>query len=273
MAKATQGQWVVPNPQICRSFGLMNIIFGGIMLLVGAYYVAMFFLTPVINRYVQVQVQTQRAAENTKIEAKLAELKEKEKTAKDEDEKKALADERAQVELSRDLAGDLMGDMNTWNMYKDKRVAIYFWLEVTAGIVLNVLMIIAGAGLLALRDWARRMGVWVASLKIVRWVAMTAVTLVLIVPIMLEKTRPIFTKVEAQIAAKAGPRPAPFSMSGLAQFTAIMSAVMTVVSAVVASVYPALSIWYLTRPRARAACLAHAPPPVSVKGKDQGESW
>ena len=28
-----QGKWVVPNPQIPRSFGLMNIIFGAIMVL------------------------------------------------------------------------------------------------------------------------------------------------------------------------------------------------------------------------------------------------
>src|SRR5262249_43818140 len=31
MVKPQHGQWVVPNPQICRTFGLLNIIFGGLM--------------------------------------------------------------------------------------------------------------------------------------------------------------------------------------------------------------------------------------------------
>jgi hypothetical protein len=119
-------------------------------------------------------------------------------------------------------------------------------------------MIISGAGLMALAEWARRLALGVAWLKILRWVAMIVVTLVLILPVTVERTQKMFAQIEAQAKVPAGARATVGPMAQMGRYTAILSAVAMVFSGVVASVYPALSLWFLTRPPCRAACLKEA---------------
>lgn len=59
---------------------------------------------------------------------------------------------------------------------------VYFWTEVSVGIFLNILMIVSGAGLLRLRNRARKIALWVAGLKILRLAVMTTVTLFVSIP-------------------------------------------------------------------------------------------
>jgi hypothetical protein len=66
--------------------------------------------------------------------------------------------------------------------------------------------------------------------------------------------------VQAQVNAKSGGRPAPVPMMGFGQLMAVMSAVGVVFSALVASIYPITSLWFLTRPPTRAACLQGSKP-------------
>ena len=108
-----------------------------------------------------------------------------------------------------------MTDMMGWNIMSDMRLAIYYFAEVTAGMVLNVLMVISGVGLLGLAEWGRRLAIGVAWLKIVRWVAMVVVTMVVIVPITTEKTTKGLQQIQAQAKAKSGGRPCAISDGGL----------------------------------------------------------
>ena len=75
MVNQQQAKWVVPNPQIPRSFGLMNIIFGAIMLLVGAGYLAMYVISPTFTKQMQAGIKKQQADQKAEHETKLAELK------------------------------------------------------------------------------------------------------------------------------------------------------------------------------------------------------
>ena len=86
----------------------------------------------------------------------------------------------------------------------DMRLAIYYFTEVVSGMVLNVLLVIGGAGLLGLAEWGRRLSIGVAWAKILRWVAMTVVTMVVIVPITTEKMDKMFTQIQAQARANSG---------------------------------------------------------------------
>jgi hypothetical protein len=100
---------------------------------------------------------------------------------------------------------------------------------------------------------------------------MVIVTMVLILPITTQKMQKAFDKIEQQTKARGG-RAAPFPMgSSMAQGMAIVGAIGVVFSAVVFSIYPGLSIWYLTRPRTRAACMARLPLDPSVPGDGPGE--
>jgi len=64
---------------------------------------------------------------------------------------------------------------------------------------------------------------------------------------------------------------APFSQIG--RFAAIFGAVTMVFTGAVASVYPALSLWFLTRGPSRAACLKELPSTEPPNAKEAGEAW
>jgi hypothetical protein len=261
MESQAKPQWIVPNPQVPRTFGLLNIIFGVIMLLVGAGYGVFYAMAPTFSQTIQVQMAKQQEAEKAKRDAQIADLKHREDTAKTEEEKASIKAERAAVEATPqpDLSG--MSDLTGLNVYSDPRLAVYYFSEVGAGILLNILMIISGAGLLGLTNWGRRLALGVAWLKILRWVAMTVAVLVIVLPITTERMQKAFEKINAQAQAQAGAGTPPPAMptAEIAKMGALMGAVLAVIGAIVAMIYPALTLWFLTRPRAVAACLPAKP--------------
>jgi len=169
-----------------------------------------------------------------------------------------LQSTRASIEATPEPDVTAFQDLTGWNIMSDRRLAIYYVSEIGLGILLNLLMIIAGGGLMALAEWGRRLALGVAWLKILRWVAMTIVTLTLVLPITMERTHKAFAKMDAQVRAGGGAA-TPMKMTELARISAIAGAISAVVGAVVACIYPALTLWFLTRLRARAACLAVSP--------------
>ncbi len=260
MVKEQQGKWVVPNPQIPRSFGLMNIIFGALLILGGGYSAASYFLLPKLFGRFQDTIVQQQAAKKAQRESKIAELKTKEDAAKTKEEKAELKQERAALEaaVEPDLSGIM--DFNELTGLSDRRVFVYYVAEIAAGVLLNILMIVAGLGLMGLTEWGRRMAILVAELKILRWVLMTVVSMALVLPITLERTQKMMVKLDAQIKAQGGARGAPFALSDVGRLGAIFGAATAIFSAIVASIYPVLTIWFLTRPPARAACLRFLKP-------------
>ena len=127
--------------------------------------------------------------------------------------------------------------------------------------IFNVLMVISGIGLMRMSEWARRLALAIAGLKILRWVAIVTFTMIVIVPMTTEMTQKLLQQVDQQVKAQ-GRGATPFPLASLSQFAAIASAVTFAVDEyVVFSIgYPLLSLWFLTRPATRAAILARAKP-------------
>jgi hypothetical protein len=274
MGEQQAGKWVVPNPQIPRTFGIMNLCFGILMLLVGAGYLAMTIVAPYFQKQLVIQVEQQQSKSKAERDAKVTELKAKEEAAKTQEEKDTLKDERVAVESNVEPDLSAMNEVMGWNIFSDMRLAIYSFSEMISGMILNVVMAIAGVGLLGLAEWGRRLAVTVSWLKIVRWIAMIVVTLVLILPITVQKVQKMTDSIQTQVQAqaKSGGRPAPaMPMLNLSMFTSIAGAVAMIFTALIASIYPALSIWFLTRPPARAACLQRSTPPSVPAGTQPGE--
>jgi hypothetical protein len=271
MAMVTQqeGQWVVPNPRVPRTFGILNIVFGGLLLLYAAYVIVMTVVGPRFQDAMLTQMRQQQATKKAERDAKIADLKTKEEAAKTEEEKKSLAEERDALEKS--VEPDVSAIMtDAMGLARDKRMlAISYTSEIT-GAILNVLMVISGVALLRLSDWGRRLALGVAWLKILRWVVLTVVTLVVIVPITSEMTQKMFQEIEKQTKAKGAGQTA-FPLTSLSQVTAVATAVSSVMSALFASIYPVLSLWFLTRPATRAACLTRAKPSGAPPGLELGE--
>jgi predicted Holliday junction resolvase-like endonuclease len=244
MGDQVEGKWVVPNPQVPRTFGILNIIFGILLLLVGAYSIVMLIIGPKFQTAMVAQMKEQEASRKAEKDAKLAALTKKAEAAKTKEEKEAVEDEREGVEKSSTpivsgIVSEAMG------MASNPRIRAYSAVESTAGIILNLLMITSGIGLLRMSEWGRRLALGVAWLKMLRWLAIVVFTLVVIVPITTEMTQKMMQEVEKQAKSQGG---APFPMGNLAQFAAIASAVTSVMSALVASIYPVLSLVFLTRP-------------------------
>ncbi len=258
MVKEQAGRWVVPNPQMPRSFGLMNITFGILLLLTAAGYGLMYAYAPAVNQFFSAPMRQIEAQQKAGRAAKIAELKAREAAAQTEAEKKTLADERAALE-SR-VVPDLtpLEELQDMNAYTEPRLAVFYILDVSTAVILNVLMIVAGAGLMGLREWARRLAIRVAQLKILRWFAMVVGAMVVIVPMMMAKTQPALTALEAQMKA-AGGGAVPFSLVLIMRWMFMFGVVFMIFSAIVACVYPAMMWWNLTRPAARAACLKQKP--------------
>jgi hypothetical protein len=280
MTRELQSEWVVPNPGVPRAFGIMNIIFGVILLLFGLGSGAMLILGPTMMK--QVQAQAQQSVEKAKAEraARIDELKKKEDAAKTEEEKKQLQTERQTAESVADPP-DLSDLSSTWDFMSDPWYAGYAWSEIGLGILLNIAMIVAGAGLVGLTEWGRRLALWVASLKILRLTAIMIITLTVILPMTSERTKRMFDKMEAQIKTKSGggAGAAPGFSAGMSQMTAIFGAASAVGTAVLGSIYPALALWFLTRRAARAACARQSSqghgekPPGAWSDDEVGGQW
>jgi hypothetical protein len=275
MGEQQPGKWVVPNPQIPRTFGIMNLVFGILMFVVGAGYVAIAIVAPSFQKQMVGQIEQQQAKSKAEREAKVNELKAKEEAAKTKEEKDALKDERETLELNVPPDLSAMNEMMGFNVFSDIRVAIYSFSEMITGMILNVIMVVSGVGLLGLAEWGRRLAITVAWLKIMRWVAMIVVTLALIVPITAQKTQKMFDSIQqaqARAQANAGGRgAASMPMMNIAAFTSIAGAVAMIFTALIALIYPILSIWFLTRPPARAACLRASNPPSAPPWMQPGE--
>ena len=91
MAEQQEGKWVVPNPQIPRTFGMMNIVFGILLFLVGAGYIA------VMHRVAYVSEADGGSNEGTagqregRARREDRRLKTKEEAAKTKEEKETLS--------------------------------------------------------------------------------------------------------------------------------------------------------------------------------------
>jgi hypothetical protein len=269
MVERQEGQWVLPNPQVPRTFGILNIVFGILLLLFGVYAIVMLVVGPRLQTTIMVQMKERQAAKKAERDTKIADLKKKEEAAKTKEEKESLADEREAIEKGSEL--DMSGFMSdAMGMASDKRLVAYNYVESITGTLLNVLMIISGFGLLRLAEWARKLALGVAWVKILRWIAITVFTLVVIVPITAEMSQKMFQEIEKQTKTKQGAA-TPFPMTSLAQFTAVATAVYSVFMALFASIYPVLSLWFLSRAATRAACLARPKPSGQPPGLELGE--
>ena len=120
---------------------------------------------------------------------KIDELKKQEAAAKTKEEKDSIQAERVAFEQRPVMNLGPMGDLTGMNPMANPRIAAYYFIEVTAGIVLNLLMIVSGIALVALTEWGRRLAIWVARLKILRWVAMIVGTMVVVLPVSLEMSQ------------------------------------------------------------------------------------
>jgi hypothetical protein len=246
-----------------RAFGVMNIVFGLILLtclpcLVG--YVALIAnvgkIVETSNARVEVAFQKGRTAQLKSIEAR-------QKKAETPEEKQSLIRERQRV-LATSAPVPPAPDMGPYfGAFKDWRVIACYAGDVATSMVFNLAMIISGVGLVRLREWGRKSALWIAGIKVVRLVLVCAAYYFIAGPISSASFEKAYLENIRYLENASGkPEVEGTSIHGSPEAAAARSAqsmrAMNTVSVgallILGAIYPILSLWLLQTPDAIAAC-------------------
>ena len=246
-----------PPTSAHKMIGTLNVLFAGLMLLCGAcsgvsalMQVAM---APMTEGYQKTMQETINAQAQKEQDKKIDALKEQEAAATTDEEKAELAAKRQALE-DRPPPEIPMADMMA--AYRDPRLIGYVIGDIASGLLLNIFLFISGIGLLAARAWARKMGLWVAALKIVRLVVVYGFAIAVVVPVFSEKMGEMMEKMTTQMQQQqpAGAPPMPQIGQTLAAVYGIAMSAGAVLMILFGTVYPIIMLWVLTRPKVKAAC-------------------
>jgi hypothetical protein len=259
---------VLPNPRIPKVMGILNIVFASGLILFGICMGAYIALLPLLSKGM-VQMQKKAEADLRKEqEVQLKELDEAEKAVVAEAEKEALKEQRKTLEARPQVAMPMTMDFDKLGM-NTPRVRAYYWTEIVTGLLLNVLMIVSGIGMVRRKLWGINLGIYTAAAKLARLLLVYSFFALAVVPPLAEGSGKMAGEMMIQ-QQKAMGRPVPKGLDP-AYMTKVyyVTYTLTAVAMIVfGSIYPAISLWLLTRPGAKAACDEKAPP-----GFELNEAW
>jgi hypothetical protein len=254
MSKATPSGLVAPNFRTPRLLGIFSVVFASELLIIGVFLCGYVALLPLLGSVIQsTQKQINARAEASK-KADLDALAAREKAAKTEQEKIDVAVKRKEIE-SRPAA-PFAGIMEMQNTTVGDPVFIrYSWVDVLTGMALNVLMLASGIGLLHWRPWARSLGVWTAAVKIVRLVLVYGFFIIAIVPPYSQRLGKAVVEMMASTQQMGGATGTPFASADfLVRIYTVTYSALGLGFMFVGAIYPAILLWFLTRPSVKSAC-------------------
>jgi hypothetical protein len=260
---------VVPTPQGPKIIGILSVVFGAILILQGAVQGLALLVSPMIERMAEAQTARQEASEADARRRAIEEIRVQERATEDGAEKARLAARRQAIESApKPYRPSMTG---AFAISRDPRLMPYQLVELSSGLILNALMVAAGVGLIRLRAWGRSLAMWVSGLKILWTAVMGVITVAIILPITVSASQDYLRKAMAEQAA-AGIRPAP-QMAQVGRYLGVFSTASAVGATLIALIFPAITLWVLTRPGARAACPAGGRKPGGGRADEAGASY
>jgi hypothetical protein len=238
---------VPPNTSAPKVIGTLNIVFAMCLLLCGGCYGVQLVAQSAMGPMMEAQQQQLQATLLAERERRVQELKDEIKAASTDEERK-----KHEAELKKLEAQPPPKPPDMSKFLNDNRIRIYFGTEIATGLFLNLLLLIGGIGLVMLKEWGRVLCLWVASLKIIRLVAMYGTFILVMVPILTKLFIDFFEEVAKEAAVQGG-GPAP-NMGQVGSTMGTMMTASAVGMIVVGSIYPIIVLWVLSRPAVKAAC-------------------
>jgi len=230
---------------IPRTFGILNIIFGGLLCVCGAgyglYIVGTLFMGPAM----QAQQGQMKATLEAEWSDRLQDLRDQEAAAETDEDKEFYKSQREALQANPPVVPDMSGMMD---FGKDPRVIGYGIVDVLSGLLLNVLLITAGAGLLGLKEWSRRLSLQIAVVKLIRLFLLETYMIVVVIPLIAEGFVRMFES--AQQGAGGGAA----DPAEVASAMSIMYSSMAVAMLIFGAIYPVIMLICLTRERVKVAC-------------------
>ena len=249
--------YVLPKPGIPKTLGILNVIFGVLLLLGGLCGLVGTIAAPALMKFSEKTVKDAQAKIEAQQKEQLKGLDDREKAAKTDEEKKAIEQERASV-----IAGQVNApkiDMSAaTDVLDDPTIMGFSYIEMGIGLILNVLLLVSGILLIRLSPSGKSLAVWWAGLSILATVILAVGNLVVVQPANKPHTEKAIAKLEEQ--AKGKP-PGSIEASTLqwTKMTAGLAVPMVVGKGVLSMIYPAIVLILLNTAGARAALLAKRP--------------
>jgi len=234
---------------------MLNVSFAGVMLLCGAcsgfYLLLQVTMAPFSGAYMQSMQEGLHAQAKQEHEKKIAALQAQEDAATTEPEKSRIAAERQALEQKGPVEVQIP-DMTS--LYRDPWLMGFLVADPLSGMIVNSLMLISGIGLIAAKNWARKLALWVAGFKIARLVLLYGYAIVVVVPLFAAMMGEMMEKTISTVPQRPGaPLPANFGQS-IAMFYGIALSAGAVMMILGGAVYPLVVLWVLTRSKVKAAC-------------------
>jgi hypothetical protein len=249
--------YVLPKPGVPKTLGILNIIFGVLLVLYGLCQVGGLLAAPALVQFAEKTVKDVQAQQEAQQKKQLKDLDDRAAAAKTDEEKQAIEKEKANVLAAPPPPQPV--DMSAMTgQLRDPTVMAYSYLQFGTGVLMNILLIVAGIGLIRLTSWGRSLSLWLAGLQIVRLAIIAAVGLVVIQPITAVNTEKMLAKMEADAKVQGGAPGAAASVQA-ARTMAGMSSLFIVAYLVFGSIYPVVTLILLNSAGARAACQGRKP--------------
>jgi hypothetical protein len=269
------GAWAACEPRArhnrriseTRALGITNIVFAACLMLFGLCLGTYVAALPVLGRTItQIQKKTE-AAVAAKQKAALKALAEEEEKAATDDEKQTIADQRKAIEARPKPANPLaaldFGKMG----FDDPKILAYYWVDLTTGLVLNIAMITAGIALVRRKPWGITLGAGTAAAKIIRLVLVYSYFIIVAAPVLAGKSAAMIgNMIVQQQSLTGGSAPPAVDTEPLRKAYAELYPPVAVAFIVLGSLYPAVSLWVLLRPREQAGDDQKPPPEVELIG-------
>jgi ABC-type multidrug transport system fused ATPase/permease subunit len=171
-----------------------------------------------------------------RIEQLIAELEQQRETAPDEQQKAQLD---TQIEQQREQLESLekqnQAQVRMLKATMSRPVMIAAVVGAATGLITNILLIIAGIGLLMLRAWGRMVAVIAAILKIINIILVNIVNVVFIAPITQKAMQEMMESMPASMPGGGPPGGFPGMMGNFFEIITIVSAIGSII---VVSAFP-----------------------------------
>lgn len=242
----------VTRPRLSRSFGTLTILYAVAMILYGLLSLSIVSLLPWLGGMFD-QLQSQQTDMLTERRQRAL------RTLEEAEAQASTPEAKAQVKVDRMLlerteVAPMMGtSIPGMGMFDDPAGRIGLKVDTGIKLGINVLLLIAGFGLLRGTSWARSLGLGVAGLKIVALIVLTIISMRTVVEPMARGWTADIKKTTVQ--ASDGAEPSADAQRIWTGFEATMErsfGTTIVLFAALGLLYPILLIVLLTRPKVRA---------------------